>query len=57
MPKITYTFTETNQPSSFAVQEFNQHVHQLLKNPRYARAKKEHNFPETAHNTQTSVKS
>ncbi|MEG6585419.1 hypothetical protein [Dendrosporobacter sp. 1207_IL3150] len=57
MSKITYTFTQTNQPSSSAIQEFNQHVHQLLKNPMYCQAKKGHSLAETAHSTQTPAKS
>jgi hypothetical protein len=57
MSKITFTFTESNQPSSLAVQEFNQHVHQLLKNPMYCQAKKGHSLAETAHSTQKLSKS
>lgn len=56
MPKIIYTFTQINQPSSTAINEFNQHVHQLLKNPMYCKEKKEHNFLEATHSTQKQSK-
>lgn len=57
MPKIIYTFTQINQPSSTAIMEFNQHVHQLLKNPIYCDAKKEHTLAEAAHSAQEVSKS
>ena len=57
MPKIIYTFTQINHPSSTAIMEFNQHVHQLLKNPIYCDAKKEHTLAKAAHSTQEVSKS
>ncbi|SFM34629.1 hypothetical protein [Pelosinus propionicus] len=56
MPKITYTFTQINQPSSTAVMEFNKHVHQLLKNPIYSQIKKEHNLSEVTNSTQLKLR-
>lgn len=57
MPKINFTFKEINQPSPSALMDFNQHVHQLLSNPMYYQAKKEHNFAEVTHSTQKQATS
>jgi hypothetical protein len=51
--KITFFFTETNQPSTKAIFDFNQQIHQLMSKASYLSENLDIAIREIPHNTQS----